>query len=80
MGGVIGFVLASLFIVTLIKKIINSKMPKELKVFLFLLIFMQTMFENFNLILAMGSYVLVWLLIVEYDVNKNITLNNKYEK
>ena len=80
MGGFIGFILALSFIVTLIKKIINSKMPKELKVFLFILIFMQTMFENFNLILAIGSYVLVWFLIVDYDVNKNITLNNKYEK
>ena len=76
MGGIIGFVIALYFIVILLQKIMNSKMPKELRIFIFMLIIMQTMFENFNLILAMGSYLLVWVLIKEYEIEENNTLNN----
>jgi len=74
MGGIIGFTLALSFIVILFRSVMNSKMHKDLKVFLLLLFTLQTMFENFNIIISLGSYLLVWLLIAEYEVNQNITL------
>ena len=74
MGGIIGFTLALSFIVILFRSVMNSKMHKDLKVFLLLLFTVQSMFENFNIIIALGSYLLVWLLFAKYEVNQNITL------
>lgn len=80
MGGVIGFAIALSFIVILFRRVMNSKMPNDLKVFLFLLFTMQTMFENLNLITALGSFILIWVLIAEYLGNHNIILKNIYNK
>ena len=64
-GGVIGFCLSLIIISTLIRTVANSKMNKDLKVFIVILIIMQSIFENFNLILALGSYILIWIFISE---------------
>ena len=46
--------------------------------FLALLFSVQTMFENFNTITALGSYLLIWVLLAENGVNN--TLKKKKQR
>ena len=64
-GGIIGFCLSIIIISILIRKVANSNMNRDLKLYIIILIIMQSIFENFNLILALGSYILIWALISE---------------
>ena len=78
MGGLIGFTLSIILIVILFRKVFYSNIDKNLKVFLALLFSVQTMFENFNTITALGSYLLIWVLLAENGVNN--TLKKKKQR
>ena len=78
MGGLLGFVLGFLIILLLLRRVLNSNMDKNLKFFLISLITIQSMFENFNIIIALGSYLLIWFLIADSKTNQRITLMKKH--
>ena len=66
---ILGFVLGSLIILLLLRRVLNSNMDKNLIFFLISLITIQSMFENFIIIVALGSYLLIWFLIADSKTN-----------
>lgn len=81
MGGVLGLIFSIILITFLIKSILKIN-ETESKVYLILLVIFQALFENFNPIGTIGSYVIFWLILsnsIHYDHKfflKNINENN----
>lgn len=80
MGGAVGLIFSILLITFLIKSILKCK-ETETKVYLILLVIFQALFENFNPIGTIGTYVIFWLIISKSlhrnDIHvKKTVLNN----
>lgn len=73
MGGVVGLMLGVILIIQIYKWIIYSNLTSNIKFFFLIFVSIQVSIENFNPLIAIGSYLVFWLLIA----NKNNYLIKK---
>lgn len=73
-GGITGLILSLYLVASLIKNIYRAEVFVHLKFFILLLLFFQITFENMNLVVALGSFLVFWFLFNDTKFKKN--LNN----